>query len=466
MSEYRSSVGEIRFLQQESDFIFPVELWLLNDAINRNNWKFINHVEHREMWAGKPILVAYVDDGRTVGSGHNQATRIDRHGEEYQSFTDSTAERIVGAISDDPADIRLEIRDGNTWTVARGFLWSFYAHELVEKIVHDAQQGRVMELSIEALVTESRMEDGVEVEERYLPLGVTLLGDGVIPAVEGAHIAMLSKMESEFQVLKLRAASYLDANKPKTNNNERTVINVSYLPKKELPALQEKFGENYTVLSAKQEENHITVTALRKSDRAFVCCDLNGSEKSIDEKQLTVCPAEIIVKRNEEEVGCADASDVMECEIGELCDNTNAARDAEAAAIERAEKAENALKKMETKETARRIKASVDAANRQLAEINANRAESARFADETINEVRTLAENGEFVNCENTDGDWIGEEKAASVVRDLCMKKQMELDKQTAEKARLASHKKYAFEPDADHGTANGIEALYNDIVK
>ena len=97
MSEFRTVEGELKIMERTGDFIFPVELWMLNDSVNRNNWKFINLEEHRTQWAGVPILVAYVNGGRTVGSGHNQRTKVDGEGNEYQSFTDATAERICGA---------------------------------------------------------------------------------------------------------------------------------------------------------------------------------------------------------------------------------------------------------------------------------------------------------------------------------------------------------------------------------
>ena len=36
--EYRSFTGEIKNLTKQNDFIYEVEVWLLNDKTNRNNW--------------------------------------------------------------------------------------------------------------------------------------------------------------------------------------------------------------------------------------------------------------------------------------------------------------------------------------------------------------------------------------------------------------------------------------------
>ena len=37
---YRSFCGEFRFLSTDDAFNFHVEIWLLNDLVNRNNWKY------------------------------------------------------------------------------------------------------------------------------------------------------------------------------------------------------------------------------------------------------------------------------------------------------------------------------------------------------------------------------------------------------------------------------------------
>ena len=36
----RTAEGEIRVLSRENEYLFNVELWLLNDAENRNGWRY------------------------------------------------------------------------------------------------------------------------------------------------------------------------------------------------------------------------------------------------------------------------------------------------------------------------------------------------------------------------------------------------------------------------------------------
>ena len=68
---YRSFCGEFRFLSTDDAFNFHVEIWLLNDLVNRNNWKYINLEQHRALFAGTPILIAYTNGGKGIGDLHD-----------------------------------------------------------------------------------------------------------------------------------------------------------------------------------------------------------------------------------------------------------------------------------------------------------------------------------------------------------------------------------------------------------
>jgi len=102
----RAFAGELRVLRQQNPFLYDVELWMLNEKLTHNNWRFINLEEHRALFAGTPILIAYINQGAGIGDGHNFKVRRDpKTGRERPSFTDADAERIIGSLSDDPEDI-------------------------------------------------------------------------------------------------------------------------------------------------------------------------------------------------------------------------------------------------------------------------------------------------------------------------------------------------------------------------
>ena len=458
MSEYRAIDGELKLLQSDNDFMFPVELWLLNDKVNRNNWQFVNLEEHREKWAGVPILCAYVNGGRVTGDGHNQTTKVDKNGDEYQSFTAATAERIVGALSDNPEDIRLEERDGTVWTVGRGALWAWYSHELCQQIADWAQQGRSMSVSIEALVTDSRMEGTTEVELSYVPLGVTCLGAGVAPAVEDAHIAMLTEMESELKELKLRAASYLEQtsaeNKPQNNQNQERVNKRMRLSKQQLRELQAKFSD-HTVLAAEQNESGVIVCLMSKHGQTAVY-----RMESADE---TIVP-ERIVSVNAQTHFCAEGCEdvlVDACDMVETVSAENASLNARLAAAETSLTEANAtIEKMVNAENARRLSAAKQKATDTLNAFNANRENK---VDVKVLEGLTKdIEAGKYTAMSDENGAWTGESAVEEKVLSLCACEVMEQDKRSAENASKPMSWGSVHQASANPGTIGELFASKN----
>ena len=465
MSEFRSVDGELKLLERTGEFIFPVELWMVNDSVNRNNWQFVNLEQHRAMWAGVPILVAYTNGGRTVGSGHNQTTRRDELGNEYQSFTDATAERIVGAISENPDDIRLAERDGYTWVVGKGFLWAWYARELVDKITRDAEQGRTMSVSIEALVTkESIGENGVAVEEEYQPLGVTVLGDKVDPAVVDAHIAMLSEMQDEFKELKLRAASYMEqpesANsedtKPQNNSQEKGLKKHMRLSKQQIKTLQSKFGEfKYTVLAAEQYDDNSIVVCLMGDCGNTAIYTMASADATVYAENIVPVYTQVHFCSEGHDDICVDSSDMTESAA-------NGARECSA----RAEAAENELKeckatieKMVNAENARRLSVAKAKVTETLDAFNRNR--DNKVSEKVLETLKSDVEAGKFTACADESGVWNGDKAVEKEVLSLCATAVMEMDKSAAAARAAADKNTFVWNRLANNGADDGsVEAL------
>lgn len=432
MPEYRNIEGEIRLLEKESDFIFPIEIWAYNDKLTLNGWRFANLDAHREAWAGVPILVAYVNGGKTVGDGHNQATRRDGNGEAYQSFTDATAERIVGATSDEAEDIRVETEGENKWLVAKASLWRWYARELTDKIQRDAVQGGVMSVSIEALVTESHMEGDVEVEDSYVPLGITILGDGVAPAVPGAHVAMLSEMESEFKELKLRAASYINqdnADKPQNatidNPKDKGVIHHMRLSKQQLRKLQEKFTD-HKLLAAEQNEDGSVFVCMMTATGSTATYVMASADESIVPERIEAVNAQVHFCADGMEDVCVDASDMAECAAEEARECRSRAESAE----KELKECRETIDKMVAAENARRLTAAKAKATATLEAFNANRED--KVDTKCLEALSKDIEEGKFTALCDENGAWTGESAIEKEVKALCADAVMEMDKKNA----------------------------------
>ena len=391
---YNTFTGKLRVLSKEDEFLYKVEVWLLNSEVNRNNWQYLNLDEHRKLFVDTPILVAYT--GGKVGDGHNFRMKRDENGEAYASFTDADAERIVGWFKNDE-DIRIEEKDGVRWIVGNGTIWSYYARELADMLTEQGAEG--MDVSIETLVTDIRKENGVEVFENYQILGTTILGRGVNPAVAGAHIHALS-LEDDLKDFKLKVASYMETAKETIQKGTKRMA----LNKVQLEALNAKFN-GYKIVGTSEDGNHIAL--LSEADNCFYGYTLNGEEEIVAEN---IKPVNLNA-----EADFGDDVKVALDAIGAYVDQikalTKKVADLEATANEFG--FEN--KALKEKETNRRNKAVVAAIKALLKAYNAEADEP--IDDKACADIVEDAENGEFSDCENAEGEFCGEEKACSLVK-------------------------------------------------
>lgn len=423
MEQRRTAEGEIRVLSRENEFLFNVELWLLNDAENRNGWRYENIEANASGFLGTPILTAYVNNGKTVGDGHNFKVEKDRDGNPAPSFTGATAERIVGVLGWKPDAVRVDRYDDKTWIVGRGYIFAWYAKELVKKLEKYAEQGRVISVSIETLVTQSRMEGRVEVEEQYTILGTTILGDHVEPAVEGARITALSVDKEALRELQLRVASYLgEAETTKQKSKERIVKNLEVYSAKQCAKLQEKFGD-HKVLKAVKGDDGILHIALCGKDYQFARYDMGDENEPVVTANIVACSA-LADMGVGEAVDLSVLFDEPSREISRLntaleqANQTIAQRDSQIAAMR---EAENRRRVNEAKETA----------TRTLSAFNRNRAE--KVADTAISELCGEIEAGAYTDMTDKSGDWCGNKAVEDKVYAICARKVQEADERNAE---------------------------------
>ena len=404
----RTLTGKLKVLNRSGNYLFPVELWMLNDLKNRNDWLYEGVEQSAKKFLGKPILTAYV--GGKVGDGHNFRYEEDESGDPAPSFTGATDERIVGSISEDAGDVRTEKADGATWVVGIGTIFAWYAKEVVQKLREYAEQGREIPVSIETLVSKSRMENGVEIEEEYEILGVTILGDHVTPAVAGARIAALNSMGSKFRELKMRAASYA-----KEKTEQKGMSDLTKYTKKQCEALQERIT-GWKVLSAAEDENGLHI-ALRNDKYDLAKCDLTSADDPITDKKIVPCAALVDFG-----FGAVDVSDVLTA----ARDNETRLNESIAAKDATIAERDNQIKAMTDAENVRRVNAAKETAKETLAKFNANREE--KIADSAIKEVCDKIEGGCYTAMTDEKGQWCGNKAVENDVYAVCAKSVMESD--------------------------------------
>lgn len=440
---YRSFQGEIRNLQKDNEFIYKVEIWLLNNIRNRNGWRYTDMQGNKDQFAGTPILIAYTNNGKGIGDGHNFKMEYDEEGNESPSFTAATAERIIGAMSENTADIRVEtMEDGTEWIVGEGYIWKWYAKEAVEKIERDSVAGNPPSISIETLVTQYHVEADTEVEDEYTVLGTTILGDGVAPAVADAHIKSLQEIEGQFKELKLRAASYIGEkvqeeekiDEPKAEEetidkphnskiNAKESNQMTKFSKKQVAELASKF-EGYSVIAAGSDETGIHV--------CLMSADGITATYTMDSLEDTVAP-EKIIKVNAQ-VSFAGADWELAVDAYEVIDNLLAENVRANASLEKAtadlQDVNERISKMVENEMRRRVSAAKAMAADTLAKFNANRIDP--IADSILDNILTSIDNGEFSKFENENGEWLGDEEVRTRVLASCAAEVMAKDEAVA----------------------------------
>lgn len=411
---HRLETGRLKVMERINRKLYRVEIWALNDKTNRNGWRYINLEQHLGEFQDVPILTAYLRDGRQIGDGHNYDMRTDpKTGEQYASFTGADAERIVGWVPKD-ANIRIETEDDTNWIVVTGYLWTWYSRELVEKI---AGQGGGMEVSVETLVTREHKEGDVDVEEEWIILGVTVLGDGVAPAVAGANIQSLAELRSSMKQEILKAASYI--NEPE--NNDRKVIH-KMIPTMNMLAEMSKNFPGYTCVGL--SEDGLSVALLSEQNR--LCSYLFGA----DDKG-TVLPEKI--KDASALLQLATENGQVDVNMEAVLNNANARGEklaAENARLTQENKDMSAkIEAMEKRESARRLQAAKAAVTAELARRNENRADGEKFSAALCEKLMQRIEANEFTDMVDKNGNWTGDKAVCEAVAVLCMDEQTRMDK-------------------------------------
>lgn len=444
-----SFVGSLRVLSESDGLLQKVEVMLLNSEVNRNNWQYLNLKEHRKLFADTPILVAY--KGKKVGDGHNFDEVHNPDGTVTASFMSATAERIVGWFKSE-SDIRIETIGNKEWIIGIGYIWRWYAQELVAKLRGQGRENSGMAVSIETLIDEMHNDGETEVYTKYQILGTTILGDDVAPAVKDAGIRALSAIGmAEIRKMTLRVASANpqphgdseneqgEDEKSGSVNKEREKLLMNSKKIKELSALFPDFR------LIKATENGV---ALCSAEGDFYYVPYSVEDGQIVTGAKTVVNASVVIGEGDSAVTVAldEIRSDDAAKIAELTEKLNAAELS-------ARNANEALDAMKKRENTRRIKAVKDAINARYLEICEN-ADGADLCKDSVDALLADDKVACYSEMEKEDGEFCGAEAACKDVDTLCMDAVLNAKKQ---EKKNASHQ-YAYDMNIEGG--DGLDDL------
>lgn len=358
-----------------------------------NGWRYENLEEHLSRFSDIPILTAYLAGGRVIGGGHNHVLKRDsRTGEQYHSYTGADSERIVGCVCADPPP-RIITENGSDWVEVSGYIWRWYSRELIRTL----KERGSMDVSIETLVTACRREGEAEVEESWDVLGITILGNGVTPAVKGAKI--------------------------RTNQKGASPL----ITEKRLKEISQRFP-GFTCIGAEPEQN--AAALLNEEGEPFLCL----METPEGEEPCTPVSATAQLSLSADEMPDVSAEldlvlDYFRSRNEELSRSTEELK-------ARCEELQLKLEEMKKNETCRRRKAAEKALSDELERFNSCREPERRFPDSLLSPVAEKIAADEYTGLENSSGQWTGEALIRSAVAELCMQAQYDMDQTDMQRRR------------------------------
>ena len=442
-----AKTGRLKILQRLNKYEFAVEIWAMREGLNNNNWDYRNLKEHYLTFLGQPILIAYV--GTKIGDGHNMRTVYMPDGSTEYTFVDGTAERIIGTLSDDEKDFRLEESNGQLWMVAKGRIFTFYAREAVEKIITTG----VMDVSVETEVFASENgTNGAEIYTDWAGLGVTILGDDVPPAIPGARIKAMSVRE-DLEGMKLRAASLLNEATESPTEQQKERVNKA-MNKRQIAHLQKQFA-GYTVLNASEDGMRVCLASEENGVPAGYVFKDEEDKNHVFPERITPMRVNAVYTFDNENSIEVDVEQILDGISAKLiaANSDNEAKTAKIAELEAK------IADMETKEKARRLASAKRAVNEAMEKMNKNMEANRKISKELADKVCGMIEAGCFNECFNEDGEWCGD---ANAVKEL---KAMAMDEMTKYAEEDASKKKKNVSwnemiPNGKGNDETGIDAL------
>ncbi|VIF91902.1 Uncharacterised protein [Clostridioides difficile] len=184
------------FEANDDSNLLSVKLRIVNIGKNLNKTKFSEEsIKNAESTiCNIPILgyLEYDDDDEIIDfDNHNIITKIIKCPDGLK-IEKRYMERPIGVI---PSDTRItyEEYNGETYLCATGYVWKCYANEGYQLLLDSDEKSVSMEISVfegEADV------DGYYDIKKFTFLGVTVLGDDVTPAIQGANITKYSHMQN------------------------------------------------------------------------------------------------------------------------------------------------------------------------------------------------------------------------------------------------------------------------------
>jgi len=176
---------------QADDLKIPVEILVMHDQINLNQSNFdfevIDNDTTKESIKNIPILgyIKKVDGSDFQDFAGHEMEVVFKNGEIKVTYL----ERPIGVIPETNSYEYVE-KDGKKYVKVIGFLWKDYLNDGYEILQDNPNKSVSMEIVVDAYEVR---KDGIVDIKAYRYTGITVLGDNVDPAMDGANMEVIGQ---------------------------------------------------------------------------------------------------------------------------------------------------------------------------------------------------------------------------------------------------------------------------------
>ena len=203
----------------KNDFI-AIDVYAISDVYpNRNNSYFpVSAMQDaKPTFYNKPALGAF-DVAHDDFKAHEMEYRWDNElQQDYFDFTNGKCEVPLGVIRGEDL-VEIVEHDGQTWVHFTCVLWAKYAYKQVKRLLKDTKK----KISVEIEVLESHIDENkVEVIDRFIFDGFTILGSAVTEAIPNAHLTILDKINDAVYQKQEKCLSFAYKELEDNNNKDK-----------------------------------------------------------------------------------------------------------------------------------------------------------------------------------------------------------------------------------------------------
>ena len=203
----------------KNDFI-AIDVYAISNVYpNRNNSYFpVSAMQDaKPTFYNKPALGAF-DVAHDDFKAHEMEYRWDNElQQDYFDFTNGKCEVPLGVIRSEDL-VEIVEHDGQTWVHFTCVLWAKYAYKQVKRLLKDTKK----KISVEIEVLESHTDENkVEVIDKFVFDGFTILGSAVTEAIPNAHLTILDKINDAVYQKQEKCLSFAYKELEDTNNKNK-----------------------------------------------------------------------------------------------------------------------------------------------------------------------------------------------------------------------------------------------------